>query len=91
MDTQDYFQSVMAIAVELRYQAPLLAVEWQEGCCDCGADARFPGPCIDCAITELAKRVGEDLAQRWYIACKEEQKAWKALEEGALRMAHLRG
>jgi hypothetical protein len=80
----------MKIASELRYQSPVLSVSWQEGCCDCGADARFPGPCVDCAMRELGKRVGGDLAQRWYAACKEEQRAWRALEEGAVQAAHLR-
>jgi hypothetical protein len=88
MNMQRYVDEVMEIATALRYQAPLIAVSWQEGCCDCGT--RFPGPCTDCAIKELSKRVGDDLAQRWYAACKEEQKAWKALEEKARTLAYLR-
>ena len=87
MRIRDYVDGAMARAVELRYQAPVLTVEWQQNGCDCGADARSPGPCAECALKDLSALVGQDLAQRWYDACKEEQRAWKALEEGAVVMA----
>lgn len=83
MTKQFYIGEALAMASEVRYQTPLIKVEWRQKECQCGARARFPGPCVDCASHRLASRVGEDLARRWVEACKEQQLIWKLISDAA--------
>lgn len=83
MTKQFYIDETLAMASEVRYQTPLIKVEWRQKECRCGAQARFPGPCVDCASHRLASRVGEDLAKRWVEACKEQQILWKLISDAA--------
>lgn len=83
MTKQFYIDEAWAMASEVRYQTPLLKVERRQKECQCGAPARFPGPCEHCAMHRLASRVGEDLARQWLDACKEQQRLWKAISEAA--------
>lgn len=83
MTKQFYIDETLAMASEVRYQTPLIKVEWREKECRCGARARFPGPCADCAGRRLASRVGEDLARQWVEACKEQQRLWKIISDAA--------
>ncbi|HEX7801554.1 MAG TPA: hypothetical protein VF471_02180 [Pseudoxanthomonas sp.] len=83
MTKQFYIDEALAMASEVRYQTPLIAVEWRQKQCQCGARARFPGPCAECASNRLASRVGEDLAKQWIEACKEQQRLWKMISDAA--------
>ena len=83
MTKQFYIDEALAMASEVRYQTPLIAVEWRQKECRCGARARFPGPCAECASHKLASRVGEDLARQWLEACKEQQRLWKMISDAA--------
>ncbi len=83
MTKQFYIDEALAMASEVRYQTPLIAVERRQKECQCGAPARFPGPCADCASHRLASRIGEDLAGQWLEACKEQQRLWQVISEAA--------
>lgn len=83
MTKQFYIDEALAMASEVRYQTPLTKVELRQNECRCGAQARFPGPCADCASYRLASRVGEDLAKRWIEVCKEQQSLWKMISDAA--------
>lgn len=87
-----YFRNkVLQIASELKYQLPLMEADFVErGCGCCGAKARFPGPCIDCAELELIRLIGEEDARMWMEACRAQQRTWKSIEEKALTMSSIR-
>lgn len=87
MTKKFYIDEVLAMASEVRYQTPLIKVEWRQKECQCGAQARFPGPCVDCASHRLASRVGEDLARQWAEACREQQRLWKKISDAAAASA----
>lgn len=87
MTKQFYIDETLAMASEVRYQTPLITVEWRQKECRCGARARFPGPCADCASHRLASRVGEELARQWIEACKEQQRLWKMISDAAAASA----
>lgn len=87
MTRKFYIDEVLAMASEVRYQTPLTKVEWRQKGCRCGAQARFPGPCVECASHRLASRVGEELAGKWTEACKEQQRLWKMISDAAAASA----
>ena len=81
-----FVNKVMQVAIELKYQCPLLQTEFQANGCECGASARFPGPCVDCCSRELARLVGVEYANEWIKICRDEQRVWRAMEDKALSM-----
>jgi len=78
-ETRTFAEEIMELAAEVHFQIPLLQAEFQEGRCACGAAARFPGPCTDCALRKLEEKIGFELAQRWHDACIVQQTVWHAL------------
>jgi hypothetical protein len=84
INSKFYLNKILQIASELKYQLPLTETEFEErGCGCCGARARFPGPCADCAELELARLIGADGARSWAAACREEQRLWKSFSDCA--------
>ena len=85
-----YLNKVLQVASELKYQLPLTRVEFvEQGCGSCGARARFPGPCVECAELELMRLIGDEHTRRWVAACREQQQSWRSLEDKVSVMSRM--